>query len=84
MKLHVGNLRYSCAEADFKKFCENFGRVLSVSLPLDYEHDAGRGYGFVTFAEEGDWDCIIDRMNGLQFQGRVLRVALAYLRDEDH
>ena len=83
MKLFVTNIRYDCTEEDFKKFCENFGRVLSVTLPLDYEHDAGRGYGFVEFAEEGDWDKIIDRMNGLQFQGRVLKVFLAYRRDSD-
>ena len=83
MKLFVSNIRYDCSEEDFKKYCENFGRVLYVALPLDYEHDAGRGYGFVKFAEEGDWDKILDRINGTQFQGRTLRVNLAYVRDSD-
>jgi RNA recognition motif-containing protein len=73
MKLFVTNLRYDCTEEDFRKLCEQYGRVVYATLPKNRETEQGRGFAFVKYAEEGDYAGICEKMDGVEFQGRRLR-----------
>ncbi len=71
--IYVGNLSFTATEEQVQDLFEPYGPVLSVKLIKDRETGRPRGFGFV---EMGDEDAVkaIDALNGLDFDGRNLKV----------
>ncbi|XP_059166979.1 uncharacterized protein LOC131949207 [Physella acuta] len=54
-----------------------FGEIIDIQMPLDYETEKHRGFGFVEFETAEDAAHAIDNMNESELFGRTIRVNLA-------
>lgn len=73
VKLYVGNLSFDTNEEQVRDLFEKYGAVSDCFLPSDRESGRPRGFAFVTMpAKEAEEAC--DKVNGLEVDGRTLRV----------
>ena len=78
MKLFVCNLPWSATEADFVKFLDGLGYLVTeVKVAYDEDQRRSRGYAFVTFASEDMYQQALRDLGSEEFWGRELRVAPA-------
>ncbi|RUS90556.1 hypothetical protein EGW08_001644 [Elysia chlorotica] len=54
-----------------------FGEIVDIQMPLDYETEKHRGFGFIEFESAEDAAHAIDNMNDSELFGRTIRVNLA-------
>lgn len=71
--IYVGNLSFSGTQAGLENLFSQYGTPLSVNLIMDRVTGRPRGFGFVEM-EEGDARNAIAGLNGVEFEGRTLRV----------
>ncbi|MFH4981402.1 hypothetical protein AB6A40_008111 [Gnathostoma spinigerum] len=72
--IYVGNIPYAVTEADVGSFFSQAGQVTNVRLVYDRETGRPKGFGFCDFLEEADAQRAINSLNGVEFNGRPLRV----------
>ncbi len=78
-KIYIGNLAWKADEADLKTFFSRFGTVVDARIVIDRETGRSRGFGFVSFAEEGAMQQALTA-DGAELSGRALKVSLAIER----
>ena len=71
--IYVGNLSFSSTQAGLENLFSQDGTPLSVNLIMDRVTGRPRGFGFVEM-EEDDARNAIAGLNGVEFEGRTLRV----------
>lgn len=71
--LYVGNLPWSCTEAELTAAFEAHAPVISARIITERETGRSRGFGFVE-VEDNDAPKVIKEMNGFQLGGRSLIV----------
>ena len=71
--ISVGNLSFSSTQAGLENLFSQSGTPRSVNLIMDRVTGRPRGFGFVEM-EEGDARNAIAGLNGVEFEGRTLRV----------
>ena len=75
MKLFVGNLPYSAAEADITDFFTQAGvAVDSVNVMRDRFTGEARGFGFVEIGDDAAANHAIEACNGRDLMGRAVVV----------
>ncbi len=74
-KLYVGNLSYSTSEEALRDAFSVHGEVTGVTII------AGRGFGFVEFADDESAEKAKEALNGAELDGRTLRVDEARPRE---
>lgn len=72
-KLYMGNIPFTATEEEIREYYQQFGSVKEVFVPRDKNSGEGRGFAFVTMAEE-DIQQAIEATNGADFGGRNLVV----------
>ncbi|KAE9585343.1 hypothetical protein Lal_00018195 [Lupinus albus] len=79
-KIYAGNLGWTLTSEGLKDAFDQQPGILSAKVI--YERDSGRsrGFGFVTFETADDADAALEAMNGVEVQGRALRLNLAAMR----
>ncbi|KAL2906292.1 Heterogeneous nuclear ribonucleoprotein 1, partial [Bienertia sinuspersici] len=60
-KIFVGRLSQEATVDDLRQYFGRFGRILDVYIPKDPKRSGHRGFGFVTFAEDGVADRVARR-----------------------
>lgn len=70
-KLYVGNLNYLVDRRQLSELFGQFGKIDNLNIV------EGRGFGFVEFKNNSDADKAIKELDGSEFMGRNLKVALA-------
>ncbi|XP_038877270.1 RNA-binding protein Musashi homolog 1 [Benincasa hispida] len=60
-KIFVGRLPQEASADDLRQYFGRFGRILDVYVPKDPKRSGHRGFGFVTFAEDGVADRVSRR-----------------------
>ncbi|GAB4846977.1 hypothetical protein Ancab_025988 [Ancistrocladus abbreviatus] len=60
-KIFVGRLPPEATVEDLRQYFGRFGRILDVYVPKDPKRSGHRGFGFVTFAEDGVADRVARR-----------------------
>ncbi|EOX91423.1 RNA-binding family protein isoform 1 [Theobroma cacao] len=60
-KIFVGRLPQEANAEDLRQYFGRFGRILDVYVPKDPKRSGHRGFGFVTFAEDGVADRVSRR-----------------------
>lgn len=60
-KIFVGRLPQEASADDLRQYFSRFGRILDVYVPKDPKRTGHRGFGFVTFAEDGVADRVSRR-----------------------
>lgn len=74
MDIYVGNLAYSTVDADLQQLFETYGTVSSARVIIDKFSGQSRGFGFVEMPNQAEAEAAIAGTNGVDFQGRRLRV----------
>uniref|UniRef100_A0A0G4H9Y8 RRM domain-containing protein n=1 Tax=Chromera velia CCMP2878 TaxID=1169474 RepID=A0A0G4H9Y8_9ALVE len=73
--IFCANLPWSITEEEFKDWASTAGgEVISVSLPIDFQSNRPRGFGFVEFAEPEQRDEAVTQLEGQQLHGRSIVV----------
>ena len=81
MSIYVGNLSFKATEADVTNVFKEYGEVKKVYLPSDRETGKMRGFGFVEMETENQESAAIDKLNGSEWMGRILKVNIAKPRE---
>jgi len=76
MRLYVGSLHFNVTESDLRPVFEAFGTVESIELHKDPSTGKSRGFGFVTYKNEGDARQALANLNGLEIAGRPMKVGI--------
>ncbi|PKU67141.1 28 kDa ribonucleoprotein, chloroplastic [Dendrobium catenatum] len=76
-KLFVGNLCWSVTSEALKQVFKDYGNLVSARVIYDGESGRSRGFGFVCFSTKEEMDSAMESLNGLELEGRALRISLA-------
>jgi len=71
--IYVGNIPWSINEEQLKNYFSEYGQVVEARIITERATGRSRGYGFVEVAEE-DAEQIVERLNGIELDGRKLVV----------
>lgn len=72
-RLFVRNLPFTTTEEELMEVFSQVGVVLSAHIPVD-DTKKNKGYGFVTFQNKRDAKVAMERMDGEDFQGRLIHI----------
>jgi cold-inducible RNA-binding protein len=81
-KLYVGNMSFKTSEADLRDAFTKFGTVTDVYIANDRETGRPRGFAFVTMGTADEAKAAIEKMNGMDLDGRALTVNEAKPKEE--
>lgn len=73
-KLYVGNLSYDTDSASLERLFSQHGKVVSVNIITDRMTGRARGFGFVEMESSDAAKAAISALNGVELDGRQLRV----------
>jgi RNA recognition motif-containing protein len=76
-RLFVGNLAFNTTEEDLRSAFEAHGTVVEAKIITDRESGRSRGFGFLTMGTDEEAQRAIEAMNGVEIDGRALRVNVA-------
>jgi RNA recognition motif-containing protein len=82
-KLYVGNLSFKTTEAALRDAFGQFGNVTDVYVATDRETGRPRGFAFVTFSTAEESKMAIEKMNGVDLDGRAITVNEARPKEEN-
>jgi RNA recognition motif-containing protein len=81
-KLYVGNLPYSVTEDALGTRFSEHGKVESVKLITDRDTGHSKGFGFIEMSSEAEAKAAITGLDGVELEGRALRVNEAKPQDK--
>ncbi|XP_040993895.1 28 kDa ribonucleoprotein, chloroplastic-like [Juglans microcarpa x Juglans regia] len=76
-KLFVGNLSWSVTSESLTQAFQEYGNVVGARVLYDGETGRSRGYGFVCYSTKSEMETAIESLNGVELEGRAMRVSLA-------
>lgn len=76
-KLFVGNLSFKLDESQLVSMFEEFGTVVSSSIPTDRETGRKRGFAFVEMSNQAEAEAAIRGLNGKEVEGRQIAVSIS-------
>jgi RNA recognition motif-containing protein len=76
--IYVGNINYDATPEELQNLFSQYGEVASTKIIKDRETGRSKGFGFI---EMENADAAIENLDGVEFQGRRLRVNEARPRD---
>ncbi|MFH1188618.1 MAG: RNA-binding protein [bacterium] len=72
--MYVGNISWNLSENELKDAFAKFGEIEDAVIITDKATGRPKGFGFVTFVNDGDADNAISEMNGMELSDRPLTV----------
>jgi RNA recognition motif-containing protein len=81
-KLFVRNLSFKCGDGELSELFTEFGEVKSATIAVDRETGRGRGFGFVEMATQQQAEAAIRGLEGRDFGGRTIHVAVSEPREK--
>ncbi len=79
-KLFVGGLSSDTTTEDLRASFSKFGEIIDVIVIADRATSQSRGFGFVTYSSSTVAETAIKEMNGVELDGRILKVNRAETR----
>ncbi len=76
-RLYVGNLALDADRNTLRETFAKVGTITDVHIVLDRERGRSRGFAFVTVASTELAEEAISRLDGVELNGRALRVKVA-------
>lgn len=73
-KLFVGGLSWNTTDEGLRQAFEKFGEITEAKVISDRDTGRSRGFGFVTFSQDGDATNAMSALNGTDLEGRAIRV----------
>lgn len=81
-KIFVGSLNYKTTNDALRDHFSQVGTVTSATHLIDKLNGRPRGYGFVEFSSEEEARAAVEKLNGVELDGRALFVDLAKPKEE--
>jgi len=81
-KVYVGNLSYETTDGDLQNLFSPHGMVQSAQVIMDRDTGRSKGFGFVEMNSGDEAQAAITALNGLETNGRALKVNEARPREE--
>ena len=81
MNIYVGNLSWNLSEEELRASFESHGDVTSCRIISDRDTGRSRGFAFVEMDNDGEARAAIEALDGLELDGRNLRVNEARPRE---
>merc|ERR1711953_1155935 len=75
--LYIGGLAEEVDEKMLHAAFIPFGDIIDITIPLDFETEAHRGFAFVEFEDVADAAAAMDNMDEAELFGRTLKVNIA-------
>ena len=82
MRIFVGNISFTTADADLQTAFASYGEVASAQIVTDRETMRSRGFGFVEMPDSDAAQQAIRSLSGSDLQGRALTVNEAKPRED--
>ena len=82
MNIYVGNLAPDMTENELREAFAEYGQVVSAKIIKDRYTFESRGFGFVEIPNKAQATEAIDKLNGTELRGNILRVNEARPRRE--
>ena len=73
-KVYVGNLPFAYDSEKLKELFSSYGEISEATVIAFKDTGKSKGFGFVTFVNDGDADKAVAEMNKKEVDGRELRV----------
>ncbi|SFG65236.1 RNA-binding protein [Prevotella sp. KH2C16] len=86
MNIFVSNINFKTQNESLLKLFSAYGEVADARIITDRETGRSRGFGFVEMSNDEEGQAAIDALNGTDFEGKTINVAIARPREErgDH
>ena len=81
IRIYIGNLPQGFNPKEFDKILKSVSDSIKFKAVLDKETKECRGFGFATTNNEQNANLIIEKLNGIDFNGSKLRVELSEKKD---
>jgi cold-inducible RNA-binding protein len=81
-KVFVGSIAFKTNNDGLAAHFSQVGTVTSATILTDKMTGRSKGYGFVEFASEEEAKAAVDKLNGVELDGRPLFVDLARPKQE--
>ncbi|KAI9481698.1 MAG: hypothetical protein EXX96DRAFT_595369 [Benjaminiella poitrasii] len=72
--IYAGNLPYDFIERDVANMFERYGRLKSITVPMDTVTNKNKGFAFIEFEDRRDAEEAYDKFDGFSVEGRRLRL----------
>eukprot|EP01018_Ginkgo_biloba_P005604 Gb_32176 [translate_table: standard] len=82
-KVFVGNLAWGVNAETLTEVFREHGNLLGAKVLYDRETGRSRGFGFVSFSSESEVEAAVASLNGMELEGRAMRVHVALGRRTD-
>ncbi|XP_014514950.1 29 kDa ribonucleoprotein A, chloroplastic [Vigna radiata var. radiata] len=76
-KVHVGNLAWGVDHVALESLFREQGNVVEARVVYDRDSGRSRGFGFVTYSSADEVSSAIESLDGVDLNGRAIRVSLA-------
>jgi len=73
-KLYVGNLPFSVDDESLGSLFSQAGTVQSAKVIMDRDSGRSKGFGFVEMGSDEEAEAAISKFNGMNHDGRALKV----------
>ena len=81
IRIYIGNLPQGFNPKEFDSLLKSVSDSIRFKAVLDKETKECRGFGFATTNNEDNANLLIQKLNGLEFNGSKLRVELSEKKD---
>ena len=82
MNIYVSNLNHLVTDESLKQTFAAHGEVSSAKIILDQFTGYSRGFGFVDMPDETEANSAIEKINGIEVDGRAIYVKEARPKEE--
>ena len=79
-KVFVGGLSWDSSDHSLETLFSEVGPISSVKIIMDRETGRSRGFGFVEFSNEADAATAVEKFDGVELDGRSIKVNIAQER----
>jgi len=76
-KLYIGNLAFSVNSENLSQLFTKYGAVESVKVITDRDTGRSKGFAFVEMSTDDAANKCIEDLNGREFEGRAMNIAIA-------
>ncbi len=84
MNIYASNLGFGVQDEDLRNLFTSYGEVSSAKVIMDRMTNQSRGFGFVEMADNDAGQNAIKELNGVQVEGRSIKVVEARPREESN
>lgn len=80
-KVFVGSLSWNTDDQGLNEYFSKIGEIEESVVIKDRETGRSRGFGFVTYMKEEDATSATEQLDGMELDGREIKVSLAKERE---